>query len=246
MREKADFTLLELLIVIAIIAMLAAMLLPALSRAKEASRATACQGSLRQFAYGAIQYSGDYNDYTLTYTNSTSTSSSDNYSWYHSIGLYLGLGNNFAEVNKKFTTHNTLYVCPSHRWREGSYPNVRGYYGRGYGINYHFASTCITDYFLDGGMLPKTSMVKYPSELIYFLESDNPSVLNSHQYKIYGDTATTWKMNDDGYYIEKAWHNGYPNQLYFDGHIAKAKWYSIPGSIEGGLRIWYLDGVGGR
>ena len=243
-KINAGFTLLELLIVIAIIAMLAAMLLPALSRAKEASRAAACQGNLKQFAYGAIQYSGDYNDYTLTYTNASPFGSASNNSWYGTIGIYLALGSTPTDIALKFTTQNTIYVCPSHHWREGAYPNVRGYYGRGYGINYHFASNCLTDYFLDGGLHPKTSTVKYPSELIYFIESDNPVIYNSHNYKFYGDTSSSWKMSDGGYYIEKAWHNSYPNQLYFDGHVGKSKWYSIPGSVEGGLKIWYLSGDG--
>jgi prepilin-type processing-associated H-X9-DG protein len=54
--------LIELLVVIAIIALLAALLLPALSRARENGRRTACLQNLRQFALALTLYAGDNQD----------------------------------------------------------------------------------------------------------------------------------------------------------------------------------------
>ncbi len=58
-----SFTLIELLVVIAIIAILAAMLLPALSAARESARESHCTGKMKQLALANILYSGDNNDF---------------------------------------------------------------------------------------------------------------------------------------------------------------------------------------
>ena len=81
--KLTSFTLIELLVVIAIIAILAAMLLPALSAARERARSASCIANLKQLGLAHTMYADANNDYIIQ------SRGDDNEYWYYKLMQYL-------------------------------------------------------------------------------------------------------------------------------------------------------------
>uniref|UniRef100_UPI003A8D0D2B DUF1559 family PulG-like putative transporter n=1 Tax=Victivallis sp. TaxID=2049020 RepID=UPI003A8D0D2B len=103
-RHSKKFTLIELLIVIAIIAILAAMLLPALNKARERARSIQCINNQKQIGMALSFYQNEFNGYVLP-------AKFDESATYAYNGQLFWLWNSFLVHSGPITMN--LLICPT-------------------------------------------------------------------------------------------------------------------------------------
>jgi prepilin-type N-terminal cleavage/methylation domain-containing protein len=121
-QTRRAFTLIELLVVIAIIAILAALLLPALSAAKQKAQTIVCRSNMKQWALGFKMYAEEYNDEVPeegdTRYSISDSAASDNLTaaWYNSVPPTIGLPTLvtlYKGSNSPVPSSQSIFSCPS-------------------------------------------------------------------------------------------------------------------------------------
>lgn len=137
---KRGFTLGELLAVIAIIAVLAALLLPALSHAKTTARKTACIDNLRQIDLALLMYVDDHEDVIHAITNQEAIY----FTYKNSVLPYLS--------RNGFLTNDTLFDCPADDF-DCTLPPIQDFFlfDNVTGLGFcHLSQTYHSSYFFNG------------------------------------------------------------------------------------------------
>jgi len=234
------FSLVELLVVMAVVAILAALLLPTLSRAKTKARLTVCMNSLRQINLGVRMYSDDSHDASPSPGGAglTSTNIEPLYSGYKA------LMKSYVGVNGASSLGDRLFQCPA----DSFFPS---WFLTNATWPFHFVQTSIHDeslfdfssYAFNGGdniprefgkLTPtypgltgvKLSAVRHPAHTVLVAEIAALAPYSWH------DPSSHGVAHEDG-----TLYNDSKNAVSFvDGHVGYIKMYWNPGH---GPAVWY-------
>lgn len=212
------FTLVELIIVIAILAILAAVLFPVLAKSREKARLSTCSSNLRQISVGILQYAQDSGEKMVPQT--------------------MG-GKEWTQIMQPYFKDQSIFQCPSNP------RSTEKYAGAGVGFA-GYASNFQGGFRQVDATYPPMSMSDYksPSQTIGVLESTarysgfNIDAICPGQYCSQPSPST-----DNGC-LFMGHEGGMTNYLFMDGHVKAYKPLDTLDKTDGGtnnINLWRYD-----
>lgn len=221
--KQRAFTLVELLVVIVVIALLASLLLPVLSRAKRSAWQVKCASNLRQLALAGQMYWDDNQGQSFRWRGATTNSGSI---------FWFGWLEDGAEGQRRFDpSYGALYpyfgyrgveVCPAFNYASARLKLKATGASYGYGYNLSLSAPVSQ---------PPVNMAKAlrPADLVFLADS---AQVNTFQ----PPASPEHPMLEEFYYVNQTEatahfrHDGTANGAFCDGHVSRER--PLPGSVD--------------
>lgn len=203
-KKMKRFTLIELLIVIAIIAILISMLMPALRKARDSANRIACAGNMKQIAQAAISYANDYKGfipynfsscYNYLYNNNLPGSGTP-------LPDYLGVPSVYKYGGEKDKEPPPVSRCP-----EGGRDGTKNIFKESGTPNFSYGFCT----FLGSDTAENTFKIHNPSGRLLLGDLEIGG-----GYSIYSRDCFGYR------------HNARTNIIYIDGHLETLKYLDVP------------------
>lgn len=204
---RRGFSLIELLVVISIISLLIAMLLPALSAAREAANRSACMNNFKHIGLGRIMYETDFGFLLPIEIKWNPPSATPRSWWQSSIDLYVG-GKGPDAHSDKDRVSSGVWACPTAR------PTQYNTLKSGSALRANASGYAATSFMVINWDTPSNqqhvspSAVAKPSQCLSVLEQNDAWIhVNTSRHQI------------DAVFVGVLKHSNGANFLFVDGHV---------------------------
>lgn len=216
---RQAFTLIELLVVISIIAILASMLLPALSKAKANAQSKVCMNQMRQLSMAWSLYTDDHDDLLVT-NHGRDETREKRANWANNV---LSWDASEENINTTYLTEALLgpyvsksykvYKCPSDRSVAANGPRTRSY-----SMNHLVGDpgVLLDEFNPTYQQFQKSVQITIPSAIFVFLE-EHPDTINDGYFM---NRFNEYKWGN----LPASYHSESANMSFADGHVEAHRW----------------------